>query len=202
MSGGIIVEVPAERDLTWMDSICNPWGGPDDLRFADQWQPIPFEAPLPFRTFEGKVAVAPAVAALSDPVAVLCIGKHKGILPPVALQPEVLETNRAWAMQHWPLPQPPLELVRGVVFERFRRWLADQQPHPLARLVGAIIDKRDLVEVFAHLYDETMTIARPVVPGQELPIYLCGDTWRVIYQPVPEKALRVAASALPEWRKE
>ena len=205
MSDRLIVQVPTERDLSWMAMVCRPWAGPGDSRFADQWAPITFDAPQPWLTLDGRVIEkVPAVAALSDPVAILAIGQYKSVVPPLAMLPEVLATNRAWAAHYWALPEPPCEMLHGVSFERFRRWLADQQPHSLARLVGAVIDKRDLAPIFDHLYDEPLTIARPVLAvrprDHEVPLHIHGETWRVIYQPVDDRKITALAKELPEWR--
>ena len=198
-----LVNVKMDRDLSWMARLCNPisldWHEAEPVRFEIAWQ-----------NFKGVLERAPAVCVRCGPMEILSVGempkyKYRGPFADV----EYLKVQRdclledARLLAEFQLPQPPVEIVEGVDFEPFKRWVEDIGApgfeQPFARVLGAVIDRRDLRFVLAHVPPEPLTLAWSKGDGEIAALHIFGLTWKIFYCVVPPED--VPAVTLPVWTK-
>lgn len=194
-----LANVKMDRDLSWMVRLCNP--------VSLDWheaEPVRFEIPWP--NFKGVIERVPAVCVRCGPMEILSVGE----LPRYTYRGpfgdhEYLKVQRdclledARLLAEFQLPQPPVEIVDGVEFEPFKRWVEDCAAQPFAHVLGAVIDRRDLRFVLAHVPPEPLTLAWPQRDGEIAALHIFGLTWKIYYLTVPPE--EVPPGTLDVWKK-
>jgi len=131
---------------------------------------------------------APVVVVFTPVLAVICRGRYHGLL--CWTDPDMQAIWREEALDLVPMPGDPCEVVRGVSFERFKRWCAEGG---LAVIGDRVIDRDELVPVLKHLPEGPITMAWRKATGE--PLHIMSGAWKIAYRVFVDRP----AETLPHW---